>query len=63
MASKLKILIVSRSKKGTQIYFSFLSKVPANETLQIPQQGPYGERGPFTGHFAYLSNLIFRVPR
>jgi len=23
--------------------------------LQVPQQGPYEERGPFTGHFAYLS--------
>jgi hypothetical protein len=42
-------------KKGTQIYFSFLSKVPANEPLQVPQQGPYREGGPFTGHFAHLS--------
>jgi len=23
--------------------------------LQVPQQGPYEERCPFTGHFAYLS--------
>jgi hypothetical protein len=29
----LKILMTSGSKKGTQIYFSFLSKVPANEPL------------------------------
>jgi hypothetical protein len=31
VAPRLKILMASRSKKGTQIYFSFLSKVPANE--------------------------------
>jgi len=23
--------------------------------LQVPQKGPYGERGPLTGRFAYLS--------
>jgi len=23
--------------------------------LQVPQKGPYGEEGPPTGHFAYLS--------
>jgi len=28
---RLKILMTSGSKKGTQIYFSFVSKVPANE--------------------------------
>jgi len=55
MAPRLKILMASSSKKGTRIYFSFLSKVPANEPpLQVPQQGPYGKGGPFTGHFAYL---------
>jgi hypothetical protein len=52
---RLKILMVSGSKKGTQIYFSFLSKVLANNPLRVPQQGPYGERGLCTGHFAYLS--------
>jgi len=31
MAPRLKILVASGSKKGTQICFSFLSKVPANE--------------------------------
>jgi hypothetical protein len=39
MTHRLKILMASRSKKGTQIYFSFLSDVPAT----------------FTGHFAHLS--------
>jgi hypothetical protein len=55
MVPRLKILMASGSKKGTQIYFSFLSKVPANEPPQVPQQGRSGEGGPFTGHFAYLS--------
>jgi len=32
MAPRFKILMSSGSKKGTQIYFSFLSKVSANET-------------------------------
>jgi hypothetical protein len=31
MAPRLKILMASRSKKGTQIYFPFLSKDPANK--------------------------------
>jgi hypothetical protein len=52
MAPRLKILMVTRSKKGTQMYFSFLSKVPANKTLHVPEQAPYEERGLFTGHFA-----------
>jgi hypothetical protein len=47
--------MVSGSKKGTQIYFSFLSEVPANEPLQVLQQGPCEKTGPPTGHFAYLS--------
>ena len=55
MAPRLKILMASRSKKGTQIHFSFLSKVLQMNPLQVPQQGPYEERGLFTEHFAYLS--------
>ena len=56
MVPRLKILMASKSKKGTQIYYSsFLSKVPAKNPLQVSQQSPYEERGPFTGHFAYLS--------
>ena len=31
--------------------------------LQVAQQGPYGEGGPCTGHFAYLSKTSsFRFP-
>jgi hypothetical protein len=55
MAPRLKILMASGSKKGWQIYFSFLSKVPANKPFQVSQHGPYGEGGPLTGHSAYLS--------
>jgi len=68
MASRFKILMASGSKKGTQIYLHFLSKVPANEPppLQIPQKGPCEERErePFTGHVAYLSkkNSPFKFP-
>jgi len=57
MAPRLKILMSSRSKKGTEIYFSFLSKIPVDEhpPSQVHQQGPYAERHLFAGHFAYLS--------
>ena len=31
--------------------------------FQVPQQGPYGDGGPFTGHSAYLSKTSsFRFP-
>jgi len=53
-ATKLKILMSSGSKKGTQIYFFFSLKSRQTNPLQVPQQGPYGERYPFTGHFVYL---------
>jgi hypothetical protein len=53
MAPRLKILVASGSKKGTQIYFSLKSQ--QMNPLQVPQQGPYGERYPLTGHFAYLT--------
>jgi hypothetical protein len=51
--------MASGSKNGTQIYFSFLSKVSANEPLQVPQQGPCEERGQLTWHFVYLSETSF----
>jgi hypothetical protein len=46
MAPRLKILMVSRSKKGTQIYFSFLSKVPANEPPPDSPTGPLWRERP-----------------
>jgi len=62
MTPRLKILMAP-GPKGTQIYSSCPSKVPANNPLQVPQQGPYREGDSLTGHFAYLKNLIFRVPQ
>jgi len=50
VAPRLKILMTSGSKKGTQIYYVILSKVPANKPLQVAQRGPYGERYSPTGH-------------
>jgi hypothetical protein len=54
---RLKILMTSGSKKGTQIYFLFSQKSRQTYLFQVPQQGPYREGGPFTGHLAYLSQL------
>jgi len=40
MAPRLKILMASASKKGTQMYFYFLSKVPANKAPPGSPTGP-----------------------
>jgi len=40
VAPRLKILMASGSKIGTQIYLSFLSNVPANETFPGSPIGP-----------------------
>jgi len=56
-------LFLYKVPDGPQIYFSVLSKVLANEPPLFSQQGPYGDRGLFTGHFAYLSKTSsFRFP-
>jgi len=64
MAPRLKILMASRPKKRTQIRFSFLSKVPANE---LPPGSPRGtlwrERPVHRAFCISLKNLIFRVPQ
>jgi len=64
MAPRLKILMSSGSKKGTQIYYPFLSqKVPASDSLQVSQRGPYGERFPLTWHFYISLDIsLFIVP-
>jgi hypothetical protein len=55
MAPRLKILMPSGSKKGTQIYYSFQSKkFRQTNPLQVPQRGPYRERYLLTGNF-YIS--------
>jgi hypothetical protein len=56
MATRLKILMPSGSKKEPKYSFSFLSKVSTNE---LPPDSPTGlpmERDPFTGHF-YISKF------
>jgi hypothetical protein len=37
---RLKVLMMSGSKKGTHIYYTFLSKVPANEPPPGSPKGP-----------------------
>ena len=63
MAPRLKVLVSSGSKKGTQICF-FSQKVPVNDPppFQVPQQGPYGERYPFTGHFYISLKSLINIP-
>jgi hypothetical protein len=67
IAPRLKILMVPASKKGTQIYFSFPSKVPANEPFPGNPTGPLWRGRPFTGllHISqkpYLSGFPVMEP-
>jgi hypothetical protein len=55
MAPRLKILMASGSKRNPDITFIVSQKSRQTNPLQVPQQGPYKERSPSTGHFAYLS--------
>jgi len=64
-APRLKTLLSSGSKKGTQIYYPFLSIVPASETPppQVPQRGPNGERCPYPEPFLiYLPGSPVKEP-
>jgi hypothetical protein len=64
MAPRLKIVVASGSKKGTQIYFSFLSKVLANEPPPGSPTGPLWRGRPVYQAFCVsLKNLIFRIPQ
>ena len=67
MASRLKILMSSGSKKGTQIYYPFLSKCPGKRTpSRFPNRAPMERdtrlQGIFTLLLIYLFNISFRVP-
>ena len=55
MAPRLKILMGFGSKKGTQIYLSFLSKVLANEPPPGSPTGPLWRERPVYRTFTYLS--------
>ena len=62
MAPRLKILMSSGSEKGTQIYFFFsLKKSRQMNPLQVAQQGPYGERYTFTGHFCISLETSIKI--
>jgi len=64
MAPRLKILMASRSKKGNQIYFYFLSKVQAYEPPPGSPTGPlWRERPVYRAFCISLKNLISRVPQ
>jgi hypothetical protein len=51
MAPSFKILM---SKKGTQIFHTFPSKVPASKAPGLPIRALWKERYPLTGHFYVL---------
>jgi hypothetical protein len=57
VAPRLKIMMASRSKNGTQMYFSFLSKVPANEPHPGCPTGPL-----WRGRPAYRAFCISQKP-
>jgi hypothetical protein len=62
MAPRLKILISSGSKKGTQIEFRFLSMSQQMNPLQVLQQGPCRERYLLTWH-VYIPIDISLYPK
>ena len=63
MAPRLKIVMTSGSKKGTQIYFSFHSKALSNEPPPGSPTGPLWRARPVYRVFCIsLKNLIFQVP-
>jgi hypothetical protein len=60
MAPRLKILMASGLKKGTQYTILFFSKVPSKE----PPTGPlWRERPVYRAFCVSLKNLIFQVPQ
>jgi len=52
MAPRLKFLISSGFKKGTQIYYPFLSKVLASESPPGPPLGPIWKEMPISRTFS-----------
>jgi len=62
IAPRLKILMASRSKKGTQVYFSFLSKALTNRPPPGSPSGPLWREGPVYRAFCIsVKNIIFGV--
>ena len=52
MAPRIKILLASGSKKEPRYTLLVSQKSRQTNPLQVTQQNPYEEGGPFTGHFA-----------
>jgi hypothetical protein len=64
MALRFKIVMTSGSKKRTQMYFAFLSKVPANEPPPGSQTEPLWRGRPvYRAYCISLKNLGFRFPQ
>jgi hypothetical protein len=61
MAHRLKILMSSGSKKWTQIYFFFLSKIPAYEPTPGSSAGPLWRDTRYRAFCISLENLI-KIP-
>jgi len=59
MAPRLKIVMSSGSTKGNQMYYPFLSKVPASESLPFSPVGPLQREMPISRTFL---NISCRVP-
>jgi len=58
MAPSLKILMSSGSKKGTLIYYSFLSRVPASESPPGSPTGPLWKEMPVSWAFLDISSRV-----
>ena len=58
MVPRLKILLVSGSKKGTQIYYPFLSKVPASESPPGSPMGPLWREMSISRAFLNISSRV-----
>ena len=58
MAPRLKILMSSGSKKGTQTYYHFLSRVPASESPPGSPTGPLWREMPVSRAFRNISSRV-----
>jgi len=58
MAPRLKILKSSGSKKGTQIYYPFISEVPAGESPPSSPTGPLCREMVVSRDFLNLSSRV-----
>ena len=58
MAPRCKILMPSGSKRGTQIYYPFLSKVPASKSPAGSPMGPLWRETPVSRSFLDVSSRV-----